>query len=354
MKRLFAVIAFILLAQFANAQCGRTTFNPFTSKLDCLGTNPTGVANGGTGTTTAFTLGSMVFAGASGVYSQDNANAFWDGTNHTGGFGTTRTGAISATNPTFRVQGSGTTNATSNFEVRNSTPTSLFLMLDDGTWAFNGAAGFSGNFNSTNASAGFSMTPSGGDAYVFGAGQAAANDFGIRNSTRSANYLLFTGGATPYANMNILQKGTVNTCTFNFTTAQFTLAASPLSMCSPVYTLPNVAVTWAYECNFTWSNDAGTTPTLTFGQTFTQAPSAANEWQNILTTNTGTSIQASQAVTTNSNMTATGTLTTSATKFQASLGGTFTASATSGTFSPTATLTGTGATGTLRGWCSIF
>jgi len=38
-------------------------------------------ANGGTGTATAFTAGSVVFAGASGVYSQNNANFFWDNTN---------------------------------------------------------------------------------------------------------------------------------------------------------------------------------------------------------------------------------------------------------------------------------
>ena len=40
------------------------------------------VAKGGTGTTTAFTAGSIVFAGASGVYSQNNANIFWDNTNN--------------------------------------------------------------------------------------------------------------------------------------------------------------------------------------------------------------------------------------------------------------------------------
>jgi hypothetical protein len=45
------------------------------------------VANGGTGTTTAFTAGSVVFAGASGVYSQDNANFFWDDTNNRLGIG---------------------------------------------------------------------------------------------------------------------------------------------------------------------------------------------------------------------------------------------------------------------------
>lgn len=36
------------------------------------------VANGGTGTSTVFTQGSVVFAGASGVYSQDNANFFYN------------------------------------------------------------------------------------------------------------------------------------------------------------------------------------------------------------------------------------------------------------------------------------
>ena len=46
------------------------------------------VANGGTGTATAFTAGSVVFAGASGVYSQDNASLFFDNTNDRLGIGT--------------------------------------------------------------------------------------------------------------------------------------------------------------------------------------------------------------------------------------------------------------------------
>jgi hypothetical protein len=43
---------------------------------------------GGTGTATAFTAGSVVFAGASGVYSQNNSNLFWDNTNNRLGLGT--------------------------------------------------------------------------------------------------------------------------------------------------------------------------------------------------------------------------------------------------------------------------
>ena len=46
------------------------------------------VANGGTGTSSAFTVGSVVFAGASGNYNQDNANFFWDDTNNYLGLGT--------------------------------------------------------------------------------------------------------------------------------------------------------------------------------------------------------------------------------------------------------------------------
>ena len=50
------------------------------------------VANGGTATSTAFTAGSVVFAGTSGVYTQDNANLFWDDTNNFLGVGTTSPG----------------------------------------------------------------------------------------------------------------------------------------------------------------------------------------------------------------------------------------------------------------------
>jgi hypothetical protein len=50
------------------------------------------VSHGGTGTTTAFTPGSVVFATTSGVYSQNNAKLFWDITNARLGIGTTTPG----------------------------------------------------------------------------------------------------------------------------------------------------------------------------------------------------------------------------------------------------------------------
>ena len=51
-------------------------------------TGTLGVTNGGTGTATAFTTGSVVFAGASGVYSQNNTKFFWDNTNNRLGINT--------------------------------------------------------------------------------------------------------------------------------------------------------------------------------------------------------------------------------------------------------------------------
>lgn len=45
-------------------------------------------ANGGTGTATAFTQGSIVFAGASGIYTQNNAKLFWNNTSFGLGIGT--------------------------------------------------------------------------------------------------------------------------------------------------------------------------------------------------------------------------------------------------------------------------
>jgi uncharacterized protein YjlB len=54
---------------------------------EVTGTLP--VTNGGTGTATAFTTGSVVFAGASGTYTQDNANFFWDDANNRLGIGDT-------------------------------------------------------------------------------------------------------------------------------------------------------------------------------------------------------------------------------------------------------------------------
>jgi hypothetical protein len=75
-----------------------------------------GVARGGTGTGTAFTAGSLVFAGASGVYSQDNANLFWDDSNNYLGIGTATPAAplnvsVSTSGDAVRITQTGAGNA---------------------------------------------------------------------------------------------------------------------------------------------------------------------------------------------------------------------------------------------------
>jgi hypothetical protein len=86
-------------------------YNPFTGKLDRTPEIPLLPVHGGTGTSTTFTQGSVVFAGASGVYAQDNTKFFWDNTNKylgIGGIPTTQLDIINSTvgsNANFRVRG---------------------------------------------------------------------------------------------------------------------------------------------------------------------------------------------------------------------------------------------------------
>jgi hypothetical protein len=64
------------------------TFNQSTSGTAAGLSSTLAVTSGGTGTTTQFTAGSAVFAGASGVYTQDNSNFFWENANKRLGLGT--------------------------------------------------------------------------------------------------------------------------------------------------------------------------------------------------------------------------------------------------------------------------
>lgn len=80
------------VTSFSAGTTGLTPSTGTTGAVTLAGT--LGVANGGTGTSTAFTTGSIVFAGASGVYSQDNANLFWDDTNNRLGIGTASPNAV--------------------------------------------------------------------------------------------------------------------------------------------------------------------------------------------------------------------------------------------------------------------
>lgn len=172
----------------------------------------------------------------------------------------------------------------------------------------------------------------------------------------SATSMAFTGstpgitlsGTTPYLAVPLEQH---TQCSFSLTTSTLTLALSPVSLCT--ITLPNAAVVWRVNCQGGWSVTAGTTPTFAVGNKWAQTPSGVFGAANIDTTNAGVGVQGTTSSTSNGNILATGTLTTSATIFTTTWWTTFTGSATSGTYNPTASLTGTSATGTLVGFCTI-
>jgi len=128
------------------------------------GTLPVG--NGGTGTATAFTTGSIIFAGASGVYAQDNANFNWDDTNNTFAVGRTATSNV-------RIYSKGGTTGSGAFQyyAENSAGTGCFGIRDDGGF-YTGQASIS-PYNLTTAAA---------------ANLVVAADYYLYRSTSSARY----------------------------------------------------------------------------------------------------------------------------------------------------------------------
>lgn len=128
------------------------------------GTLPVG--SGGTGTATAFTTGSIVFAGASGIYAQDNANLNWDDTNNTLGVGRT-----AASNVRVYSKGGTTGGGAFSYYGENSAGTGCFGIRDDGAF-YTGAASLS-PYNLTTAAA---------------ANLVVAADYYLYRSTSSARY----------------------------------------------------------------------------------------------------------------------------------------------------------------------
>jgi hypothetical protein len=101
-------MAYILLDTNTNIiwQYKKAINNAWTRVSGSISSGLTGVlpvANGGTNTSTAFTTGSVVFAGASGTYTQDNSNLFFDNTNNRLGVG--------KSNPTATLDISGPSSA---------------------------------------------------------------------------------------------------------------------------------------------------------------------------------------------------------------------------------------------------
>src|SRR3989344_4374782 len=117
-----------------------------------LTTSALTVGNGGTGTGTAFTSGSIVFAGTSGVYNQDNANFFWDNTTNANFLSL---GSGTAAGQMRLLEGSGGGTNYTGFKA----PATL---VGDVTYTLPTADGTSGQLLSTNGTGTLSWATGGG------------------------------------------------------------------------------------------------------------------------------------------------------------------------------------------------
>jgi hypothetical protein len=93
------------------------------------------VANGGTNAST-FTSGSVVFAGSSGTYTQDNSNLFYDNTNDRLGIGTSSPGSKLDVRGRTNIWGVGTSSATLGLSVLNNTGSNYSFYVEDDGGAF--------------------------------------------------------------------------------------------------------------------------------------------------------------------------------------------------------------------------
>lgn len=139
-----------------------------------------GVSSGGTGTGTAFTTGSVVFAGASGVYSQSNSNFFWDNTNSRLGIGT------SSPSSPLSVSRSLSSNYIGSIVNSSTTASSGALQVSSQT-------GFAIDSNTNSTSAGVYSTV--GTNLAAGGGSGAV---GVSSGSGGYAFRSLAGGYSPF------------------------------------------------------------------------------------------------------------------------------------------------------------
>lgn len=163
------------VTSFSAGTTGLTPSTGTTGAVTLAGT--LAVANGGTGTSTAFTAGSVVFSGASGVYAQDNANFFWDDANNRLGIGTATPAvslAVSATDSILIPVGTTAQRPTgATGYLRFNSTTSLFEGYNGTAWGSIGGGATGGGtdqifyLNGQTVNTSYSI-PSGQNAGTFG------------------------------------------------------------------------------------------------------------------------------------------------------------------------------------------
>lgn len=159
-----------------------------------------GVSNGGTGTATNFTQGSVVFAGASGIYTQDNANFFYDDTNNRLFSGVTSSVPVQTTlNPFLQVHRTSNESSIGVYRYVNSSGGGRFIgahskgatvgtytAVDSG-WDLVSLEGYGSDGTDFNALAGRVVIGSDGAGGAGGAGTIAGNIKLFTSTSAGAN-----------------------------------------------------------------------------------------------------------------------------------------------------------------------
>lgn len=261
-----------------------------------LATGVTGtlaVARGGTGAST-FTAGSIVFAGAAGVYSQKNTNLYWDDSNNRLGIGTATpavTLAVSATDSILIPVGTTAQRPTGAAGyVRFNTSTVSFEGYDGTAWGGFGT----GTVSSVAVSGGTTgLTTSGGPITtsgtitISGTLAVANGGTGVTSSTGTGSVVLGTSptvnnptvtnyvesvvaiGTVTTTNTIALTNGTVQTATLTASTAcTFTMPTATAGK-SFILLLKQAATTGGGTATFTsvkWPTAGAPTITTTAGK----------------------------------------------------------------------------------------
>lgn len=157
------------------------------------------VANGGTGTNTAFTAGSVVFAGTSGVYTQDNANLFWDDTNNRLGIGASSPGTRLQVRDTAAPSGFSSTSVRvtrDNYGAdfvgyidQGVGHGAIISTVNNGTPTERMRINSSGNVGIGTSSPSVRLDIRGGDLQVSRAAAGVAGDAAINFGNSTANYI---------------------------------------------------------------------------------------------------------------------------------------------------------------------
>ncbi len=172
------------VTSFSAGSTGLTPSTATTGAVSLAGT--LGVGYGGTGTATTFTTGSVVFAGASGVYSQNNSRLFWDNTNFRIGINTASPAvslAISATDAILLPVGT---------TAQQPTGATGMLRFNSSTTSFEG-------YNGTAwGSIGGGATGGGTDQIFYLNGQTVNSNYTIASTNNAGTFgpITIAGGAT--------------------------------------------------------------------------------------------------------------------------------------------------------------